>query len=265
MSGVSSLRPIKKAALPVAPRVFDLPIGDSRTGELKERLDGLRAKLSNLSASELLHDVVRREFAGRIAVVSSFGSESVVLLHLLSQVDPGVPVIFLNTGKLFGETLRYRDRLQEKLGLLDVRAIGPHPEDLKSKDPNGTLWSQDPDTCCNIRKVLPLQRALAGFDAEITGRKRFQTLSRSAISPIEVNGPRFVVNPLWNWSLEDLKAHILKHDLPRHPLVEDGFLSIGCMPCTQRVKADEDYRSGRWAGVDKDECGIHANLDGDGI
>lgn len=198
-------------------------------------------------------------------MVSSFGSESVVLLHLLSRVDPGVPVIFLNTGKLFGETLRYRDRLQEKLGLLDVRAIGPHPRDTQSLDPDGTLWSSNPDACCNFRKVLPLQRALAGFDAEITGRKRFQTASRSTISPIELKGARFVVNPLWNWSLQDLKHHILKHDLPRHPLVDDGFVSIGCMPCTQRVQKDEDYRSGRWAGADKDECGIHANLDGDGI
>jgi phosphoadenosine phosphosulfate reductase len=189
----------------------------------------------------------------------------VVLLHLIAQIDPSVPVIFLNTGKLFGETLRYRDRLQEKLGLTDVRAIGPHPDDTRTLDNDGTLWSRDPDSCCNFRKVLPLRRAMAPFEAEITGRKRFQTLARTGMAPLELNGTRFVVNPLWSWSLEDLKNHILAHDLPRHPLVEDGFLSIGCMPCTQRVKDGESYRSGRWAGSDKDECGIHENIEGDGI
>jgi phosphoadenosine phosphosulfate reductase len=151
------------------------------------------------------------------------------------------------------------------LGLTDVRAIGPHPDDTRALDPDGTLWALDPDSCCNFRKVLPLRRAMAGFDAEITGRKRFQTLARTGMAPLELNGTRFVINPLWGWSLEDLKNHILAHDLPRHPLVEDGFLSIGCMPCTQRVKDGEGYRSGRWAGTDKDECGIHENIEGDGI
>lgn len=257
--------PVKRAPLPVAPRVFDRAVVTDVQPAQRERLAALQAKYQNSDARDILQAMVSEEFPGRIAVVSSFGSESVVLLHLLSQIDPSVPVIFLNTGKLFGETLRYRDRLQDVLGLLDVRAIGPRLSDLQAKDPQGILWSRDPDACCNIRKVLPLQRALLGFDAEITGRKRFQTLSRSAIAPVELNGSRFVVNPLWNWSLNDLKQHILDNKLPRHPLVEDGFLSIGCMPCTQRVKDEGDYRSGRWAGTDKDECGIHANLDGDGI
>jgi len=165
----------------------------------------------------------------------------------------------------FGETLRYRDRLQQKLGLTDLRSIAPHPDDERALDPDGTLWSRDPDACCNFRKVIPLRRALSGFEAEITGRKRFQTVARADMGPIELNGTRFVVNPLHGWSLADLVAHIEKHELPRHPLVADGFLSIGCMPCTQRVKAGEDYRSGRWAGTSKDECGIHENVEGDGI
>ncbi len=258
-------RPLKRSAPPAAPRIFDRAGAEGQSSELKQRLESMRKRLAGLDATALLRAIVTEEFPGRTAIVSSFGSESVVLLHVLATVDPSVPVVFLNTGKLFGETLRYRDRLQEKLGLLDVRAIGPHPKDTAAQDPEGTLWSRDPNACCNFRKVLPLQRALASFEAEITGRKRFQTLSRSGISPIELNGSRFVINPLWNWSLEDLKLYILKHDLPRHPLVDDGFLSIGCLPCTQRVRVDEDYRSGRWSGVDKDECGIHANLDGDGI
>ena len=259
---VSRLRP---APLPVAPRIFDQQAGEGATPELRERLDALRARYAGADALTLLRGTLLEDFKGRIATVSSFGSESVVLLHLISQIDPSVPVIFLNTGKLFGETLRYRDRLQEKLGLLDVRAIGPHPSDIAAQDAEGVLWSRNPDACCNIRKVLPLKRAMAGFEAEITGRKRFQTQSRAVMSPLELNGRRFIVNPLSDWTLADLRAHIEAHDLPRHPLVEDGYLSIGCMPCTQRAKPDGDYRSGRWAGLEKDECGIHSNLDGDGI
>jgi len=266
MTGSSAItRPTRSAAPPPAPRIFDQSSGGESAPGQRERLLVLQDRLRTSDARDVLRVAVEEEFKGKIAVVSSFGSESVVLLHLLSAIDPGVPVIFLNTGKLFGETLRYRDRLQDALGLLDVRSVGPSLADARDKDPQGTLWSSNPDACCHFRKVLPLQRSLAGFDAEITGRKRFQTASRSSISPVELNGNRFVLNPLWNWTLQDLKAHIVEHNLPRHPLVEDGFLSIGCMPCTQRVKDDADYRSGRWAGTEKDECGIHDNRDGDGI
>ena len=260
-----ALRPAKRTAPPPAPRIFDHTDPTSASDALKARLEVLRARYAGLNAEELLRAAIKDEFPGRITTVSSFGSESVVLLHLISQIDPSVPVIFLNTGKLFGETLRYRDRLQDKLGLTDIRSLRPHPDDERALDTDGTLWSRDPNSCCNFRKVLPLRRAIAGFEAEITGRKRFQTLARTGMAPIELNGTRFVINPLWNWSLDDLKQHILKHDLPRHPLVDDGFLSIGCMPCTQRVKDGESYRSGRWAGSDKDECGIHENIEGDGI
>ncbi|MBI1210061.1 MAG: phosphoadenylyl-sulfate reductase [Alphaproteobacteria bacterium] len=259
------LRPAKRAPLPQAPRVFDAQDVVPAPSSLRERLEQMRARYHGVHATTLLEAAIFDEFPGRVATVSSFGSESVVLLHLISQIDPTVPVIFLNTGKLFGETLRYRDRIQAKLGLTDLRSVGPHPGDERVLDPDGTLWSRDPDACCNFRKVLPLRRSLAGFDAEITGRKRFQTVARSSMGPIELNGSRFVINPLHGWSLADLVAHIEKYDLPRHPLVADGFLSIGCMPCTQRVKTGEDYRSGRWAGSDKDECGIHENVEGDGI
>jgi phosphoadenosine phosphosulfate reductase len=262
---VSMLRPTKRGPLPQAPRIFDKQDVVPASGALRDRLERMRARYEGVHATTLIEAAIFDEFPGQIATVSSFGSESVVLLHLISQIDPTVPVIFLNTGKLFGETLRYRDRLQAKLGLTDLRSIGPHPDDERALDADGTLWSRDPDACCNFRKVLPLRRALSGFEAEITGRKRFQTAARQAMGPIELNGSRFVVNPLHGWSLADLVAHIEKHDLPRHPLVADGFLSIGCMPCTERVKAGEDYRSGRWAGSDKDECGIHENVEGDGI
>ena len=212
-------------------------------------LQRLRETHKGLGGIELLEATIRNEFRGRIAVVSSFGAESAVLLHMVAQVDPSTPVIFLNTGKLFGETLRYRDRLQEKLGLTDIRAIGPHPEDLARRDPHGGLWNADPDACCFIRKVLPLERALKGLDASITGRKRFQTNARAAMEAIEeekvrgtgepgsANGTRFKINPLAEWSQEDLEAYLDAHKLPRHPLVKDNYLSIGCMPCTERVRA----------------------------
>lgn len=205
------------------------------------------------------------EFPHKTAVVSSFGAESAVLLHMTTTIDPDTPVLFLNTGKLFGETLRYRDRLQERLGLGDLRAVAPHPVDRDKLDPEGTLWSTDPDACCHFRKVLPLRRRLEGFDASITGRKRFQTEARSAMAPVEFFEGRFRFNPLAGWTQSDLENYLAAHDLPRHPLVEDGYPSIGCMPCTRRVKSGESYRDGRWAGLDKDECGIHVGVDGEGI
>lgn len=237
------------------------------------RLAALRAAYEGVTGQALLEAMIKQEFPGEIAVVSSFGAESAVLLHMISEVDPTVPVIFLNTGKLFGETLRYRDRLQERLGLTDIRAAGPHPDDLAARDPAGGLWNSDPNGCCFIRKVLPLERALKGFRASITGRKRFQTQARAAMAAIEeetVRGSgasRFKINPLADWDLAALNAHIEQARLPRHPLVKDGYLSIGCMPCTDRAPDEGGYRDGRWAGQDKDECGIHLpiNQDGDGI
>ena len=174
-------------------------------------------------------------------------------------------MIFLNTGKLFGETLRYRDRLQDVLGLGDIRTMAPGPADRARLDPDGSLWSRDTDSCCNFRKVLPLKRALEGFAAQITGRKRFQTTARSEMQAVEYFDGRFRFNPLADWTQADLEAYARDHNLPAHPLVEDGYPSIGCMPCTRRVQAGEGYRDGRWAGLDKDECGIHVGIDGEGI
>ena len=232
---------------------------------LRDELIGLRAKTAALDTHGLLQFALKQAFPGRIAVVSSFAAESVVLLHHVAALDPTTPVLFLNTGKLFGETLRYRDRLQDALGLTDIRAIGPHPDDRKDLDAEGTLWSRDPDACCHFRKVVPLSRALTGFSATITGRKRFQTAPRATMDRVELAEGRFRFNPLIDWSLEDLMGYIEENNLPKHPLLMDGYPSIGCMPCTRRVAAGESYRAGRWAGLDKDECGIHAGIDGEGI
>jgi phosphoadenosine phosphosulfate reductase len=213
----------------------------------------------------VLEIALKQEFDGQTAVVSSFGAESAVLLHLVAQVDPTTPVLFLNTGKLFGETLRYRDRLQELLGLCDVRSIGPDPRLREQRDRDGILWSKDVDACCDFRKVKPLRQALLAFNAQVTGRKRFQTGARASMEHIEYFEDRFRFNPLADWSQQMLNEYMGAHQLPAHPLVEDGYPSIGCMPCTRRVAPGEGYRDGRWAGLDKDECGIHLGVDGEGI
>ena len=230
---------------------------------LLQKLEELRAAAEGREARGIL-ELAFEAFPGRTAVVSSFGAESAVLLHLAAEIDPNTPVLFLNTGKLFGETLRYRDRLQDLLGLGDVRSLAPHPIERETRDPEGTLWSRNADACCHFRKVMPLKRALAGFEAQVTGRKRFQTAVRAAMQTVELSDGRFRFNPLASWSQAELDAYIAAHGLPRHPLVDDGYPSIGCMPCTRRVARGESYREGRWSGLDKDECGIHG-LDGEGI
>jgi len=237
---------------------------DASMAEMRPQLSSLRARATDLDSAGLIRLAVNA-FPGRVAVISAFAAESVVLLHLVAGIDPSTPVLFLNTGKLFGETLRYRDRLQDVLGLTDIRAIGPHPDDRKAIDPEGTLWSRDPDACCHFRKVVPLNRALSNFDAIITGRKRFQTQMRASMDKVELVEGRFRFNPLFDWDLDALMRYIEDNSLPKHPLLNDGYPSIGCMPCTRRVAAGEGYRAGRWSCLDKDECGINAGIDGEGI
>lgn len=217
---------------------------------------------------EMLRSVLGEHMLGDVAVVSSFGTESAVLLHLIASVDPTVPVLFLDTGKHFDETLAYRDLLVARLGLTDLRNLRPDPLELERRDATGLRWSYDPDGCCEIRKVRPLEPALAGFDATITGRKAFQASTRSALPRFEPDNAdslgRLKFNPISNWTRADVLAYFEEHDLPRHPLEEQGYPSIGCAPCTSRVAAGEDPRSGRWRGWDKTECGIHTPVaDGD--
>lgn len=199
-------------------------------------------------------------FGDKFAVVSSFGAESAVLLHLTSRVDPACPVLFLNTGKLFGETKKYRDSLITHLGLTGVVTLTPETEKLAEEDPNGTLWANNTDACCGLRKVMPLQQALKGFHAWASGQKRYQSLSRATLPELELTGAKLKLNPLAGWTAEDITAYLTDYDLPRHPLVSQGYPSIGCIPCTDPVTpedSDSSGRSGRWKGQDKTECGIH--------
>jgi phosphoadenosine phosphosulfate reductase len=210
-------------------------------------------------------------FGDRLALVSSFGAESAVLLDLVSRVKADIPILFLDTGMLFGQTLDYRRQLAARLGLTGVRDLRPQYNDLAVTDPEAKLWQTDTDACCHVRKVLPLDRALADFDGWITGRKRFHGGSRLALPVVEEADGKIKFNPLANWTKADLDAYAAEHDLPAHPLVAQGFPSIGCWPCTHPVEDGQDVRAGRWAGQDKTECGIHvarapgavANVGGD--
>jgi phosphoadenosine phosphosulfate reductase len=227
---------------------------------LLDHLEDLRRVYGGLDGLALLRAVLREgPLKGRTALVSSFGAESAVLLDMVATVDPATPVIFLDTGKLFGDTHDYRQELTTLLGLEDVRIARPAPAALARHDPGGTLWRQNPDFCCHIRKTEVLDRALDGFAAWITGRKRFQGGLRSALPTIEGEpaSGRIKLNPLAPWSAEDVERYRLLRNLPAHPLVADGFASIGCVPCTRRVAPGEPPRAGRWWGLDKSECGIH--------
>jgi phosphoadenosine phosphosulfate reductase len=205
-------------------------------------------------------EIIRRAFelyGPKLALVSSFGAESAVLLHLAAQVSKDIPVMFLDTGMLFGQTLDYRKSLSAELGLSDVRDLRPRFADLATNDPDAVLWKTDTDACCEIRKVVPLDLALDDFDAWMTGRKRFHGGDRLRLPVVEETDRHLKFNPLANWSKEDLDAYVIEHHLPAHPLVAAGFPSIGCWPCTKAVDAGADVRAGRWQGQDKTECGIH--------
>ncbi|WP_353205900.1 phosphoadenylyl-sulfate reductase [Sphingorhabdus sp.] len=223
--------------------------------------EGDAVRLNNMfrghDTIEMLTVLLRENMLGDAAIVSSFGAESAVLLHLIASIDPTISVLFLDTGKHFPETISYREELLAILGLLDLRILTPDPALLRQKDETGLRWSYDPDGCCEMRKVLPLSAALAGFDAQFTGRKAFQSSTRRALPRFEIEDGRLKVNPLADWDKDRIDAYMAQHTLPSHPLVELGYPSIGCSPCTTKVAPGEDPRSGRWKGWDKVECGIH--------
>jgi len=219
--------------------------------------DELDRALRDASPHEVIAAALKVVGRDQLALVSSFGTESAALLKVMADVDPSIPVIFLDTGWLFEETLASRDTLIEKLGLRDVRSIKPDEATLSREDGERELWFSDPDACCRIRKVEPLARALKPFAAWINGRKRFQGGLRADIPVVEADGTRLKFNPFANVSREEIEAIFKLAELPPHPLVASGFLSVGCMPCTSRAAPDEDARAGRWRGRGKTECGIH--------
>lgn len=233
-------------------------------GSVVDEHSVLNARYGDLDAHGAMALAINDLFRDAIALVSSFGADSVVLLHLLSEVDRHTPVIFLDTGRLFPETLEYRTHISGRLGLSDMRTVTPNPDRLLANDRHRALWMTDPDLCCHIRKTEPLADALDGFDAWFTGRKRFQKGARVELNLFEADGGRIKINPLARWSADEVKAYIIRHGLPEHPLVSKGYPSIGCGPCTSRVQPGEDQRAGRWRGSEKTECGIHTGLEVDG-
>ncbi len=216
-----------------------------------------RLGFGGLDGEELLAAMVQRAFPGQIALVSSFGAEAALLLAMLAEIDRHVPIIFLETTKHFTETLTYRDVLVRRFGFTDVRNVRPDPTDLNQSDPAGDLWRNDPDHCCHLRKVLPLTRALVPFQAWITGRKRFHGGARTALPTVEYISDKVKVNPLANWSPDQVETAFRARGLPDHPLVGQGYPSIGCATCTRASAGGLGSRQGRWAEQDKTECGIH--------
>jgi phosphoadenosine phosphosulfate reductase len=219
---------------------------------------------AGLEGRQLLEPILR-DFAGRAAVVSSFGAESAVLLHMVAEVDKATPVIFLDTGKHFWETLSYRSMLIDRLGLTGVRIITPDEADLAARDADGTLHRRNPDQCCHIRKTLPLAKALDGFDVTISGRKRYHGAARATLDFLSIADGRLKVEPLAGFSALDINAYMKSHDLPAHPLTGIGYFSIGCEPCTMPGGSSQDPRAGRWAGTSKTECGIHWTHNGESL
>ena len=236
--------------------VLKLPRAPRAEPSLEERAAALDGEAQAQSATEIVARAVD-EFRGRIALVSSFGAESAALLHLVASIDRTTPVLFLDTDKHFVQTNAYREELTHLLGLTDVRPIRPDAAEITAEDPKGDLWKRDNDACCALRKVRPLSTALDAFDVWITGRKRMHGSLRAFLPVVEAAPPHLKINPLARWSAEEIAAYAALHELPPHPLVETGFSSIGCWPCTAPTAPGDDARSGRWRGLAKTECGIH--------
>jgi len=223
----------------------------------------LNGMFDEMDGVAVLRQAVTELLVDDVAIVSSFGADSSVLLHMVSEVDKDLPVYFLETGKHFPETLDYVETLKQHLGLTNVIALRPDSKDVLRFDPKGDLWETDPDSCCHIRKTEPLDAVVSGFGGWVTGRKRYQTTERGVLPHFELTSDdRIKVNPLAYFSDADITAYKLKYGLPEHPLYSKGYKSIGCAPCTSAVAEGEDARAGRWRGLNKKECGIHFDFNG---
>ena len=220
-------------------------------------LADLNAAFEGAKPQAVLQWVRAHATEGEVPLVSSFGADSVVLIHMIASIDPAYPVVFIDTGKHFYDTLRYRDELAAHFGLSNLQNVAPDSALVAKDDPHGALWIADADACCALRKKAPLEAAMASFGGWISGRKRFQTSDRDAMQVFETKDGKLKINPLAYWDAKDVAGYIRAHSLPGHPLVPRGYLSIGCAPCTSPVEEGGDVRSGRWKGSEKTECGLH--------
>ncbi len=222
----------------------------------------LNGMFDEMDSAGVLKQALTELLPGDVAIVSSFGADSAVLLHMVSEINPDLPVYFLETGKHFPETLAYVETLKRQLGLTNVISLLPDPADLDRFDPKGNLWETDPDSA-----AISQDRAIGADPREIcrlvTGRKRYQTAERGVLPHFELTSDdRIKVNPLAYWGDADVVAYRRRYNLPEHPLYRQGYKSIGCAPCTSAVAEGEDARAGRWRGLDKKECGIHFDFNG---
>jgi len=218
------------------------------------RVDELNQRYADASPDQIIAAAVR-EFRGRIATLSSFGTEAAVGLSILARVAPETPVLFLDTKQHFPQTLSYRDQLIEKLGLKNVVSLQPEADELVKEDDEARLFETDTSACCQLRKVRPMAKAMVAYDALITGRKRYHGGERTDLRPFEFDGERIKVNPLAALRPQEVTAIFRTLDLPQHPMAAMGYPSIGCWPCTAPADG-AGTREGRWAGQDRTECGI---------
>ena len=239
--------------------ISELSEAESRANTSKVDKEELLLQYGDLQGIELLREMITHVFPGRIALVSSFGAHSAILLDMVSLIDKRTQIIFLDTGKLFDETLSYQESLVPRLGLENVQKLQPAQIDIEKHDPSGDLWSSDSDRCCHIRKVRPLQDSIINFDCWITGRKRYQGGLRSDLKTIEFVDEATKINPLALWSTTMVEEYFERRELPYHPLFQHGYLSLGCVPCTRPVDKNGNERDGRWSNSDRAECGIHGN------
>lgn len=220
-------------------------------------LSTISKSLNKLESKKILEKCIYYFFEKKIAYVCSFGAESAVLLHMISNIERNLPVVFINTLKLFNETIDYKDRLVREFSLKNITELTPSKEDIELYDSEGKLWSNNPDKCCNFRKVKILDNYLNNFQAWFSGRKGYQSDERSKNNIVELQDKKFIISPLISWKKKDVDDYYIKYNLPRHPLSDQGFLSIGCKNCTSKTVNLSDIRSGRWNGLQKTECGIY--------
>jgi phosphoadenosine phosphosulfate reductase len=223
-------------------------------------LRGLSTELENLSPPKIL-EWAWATFGERLALSSSFQTQSLPLLHFVSTHVPELPVLFLDTGFHFPETLAFRDQLMEEWGLnvMNLRYADGHGA---FQQRHGALYKTDPDMCCRLNKVEPLKEALEHYDAWITGVRRDQTENRADTPVISQRSDGvYKICPMVTWTSRDVFKYINRHDLPVHPLLSKGYMSVGCAPCTKSTFGG-DERSGRWAGSGKTECGLHLDSPG---
>jgi phosphoadenosine phosphosulfate reductase len=199
------------------------------------------------------------EFHPRLAVATAFGAEGCCLIHMLADIDPGVRVFNLETGYQFPQTLELRERIKVRYGI-EVKLVRPELTVARYEaEHGGPMYRRRPDQCCHDRKIVPLRRALAGYDVWVSAIRRDQTTDRSRADVVQWDAKFDLVklNPLLGWTRRDVWEFILAHDVPYNPLHDRGYPSIGCWPCTGKVAGGADERAGRWAGTGKTECGLH--------